>query len=542
MKKVSFVSLFLALVFPISVIAAAAQPPSASQRLHMKLAPPVSYDSGGPITSSVAVADLNGDGKPDLVVVNNCQSINKYGYCVGNGEVAVLLGIGDGTFQPAVVYSTGAYGADSVAIGDLRGKGVLDLVVANMCLDQNCQQDGAVSVLLGNGDGTFQPAVIYGSGSTYTWAVALGDLNGDGNLDLALINTYFGGIEYEGSVSVLLGNGNGTFQSAVGYGTGGRYPGSVAIGDLRGNGISDLAVAEFSGGSGNDGGAGVLLGNGDGTFQPVVTYDSGGEFARSVAVGVLRGNGVLDVVVSNEWSSNEGSEDLRGELGVLLGNSNGTFQPPVGSLAHGVGAPSYPAIGLGSNSVVIGDVNGDSIPDVILVELCQKLKGEACIGDGQVNVLLGHGDGTFQSPIVYSSGGYGGSGVAVADVNGDGRPDVIAVSEQVSPSNYEGTIAVFLNETTYTTKTTLASSPNPSQVNQPVTFTATITSTPAVPNGELVTFYNGKTEIGTGTTTNTVATLTTSFSAAKTYTIKATYPGDPFRKASSGTVKQVVNH
>ena len=100
---------------------------------------------------------------------------------------------------------------------------------------------------------------------------------------------------------------------------------------------------------------------------------------------------------------------------------------------------------------------------------------------------------------------------------------------------------VFLNETSYTTKTALTSSPNPSHVNQSVTFTATIASTPPVPNGELVTFYNGKTNLGTGQTTNGVATLTTSFSKAGNYTIKASYPGDPFRKKSSATVKQVVN-
>ena len=106
-------------------------------------------------------------------------------------------------------------------------------------------------------------------------------------------------------------------------------------------------------------------------------------------------------------------------------------------------------------------------------------------------------------------------------------------------SGTEGSVAVLLNETSYASKTALTSSPNPSQVNQTVTFTARITPTP--PNGELVAFYNGKTELGTGATTNGVASLSTSFSKAKTYTIKATYPGDAFRKPSSGTVKQVVN-
>jgi hypothetical protein len=97
-----------------------------------------------------------------------------------------------------------------------------------------------------------------------------------------------------------------------------------------------------------------------------------------------------------------------------------------------------------------------------------------------------------------------------------------------------------LNNNLATTKTKLTSSVNPSQVGQSVTFTATVTSSPLIPDGETVTFYNGATQIGTGTTTNGVATLTTSFSAAGKYTIKASYPGDAFHKAGSGTVKQTV--
>ena len=118
----------------------------------------------------------------------------------------------------------------------------------------------------------------------------------------------------------------------------------------------------------------------------------------------------------------------------------------------------------------------------------------------------------------------------------------MVTNEEASEGDYNnGSVAVLLNTTSYTTKTALTSSPNPAQVNQTVAFTATITSNPPAPNGEVVTFYNGKTELGTGATTNGVATLNTSFSKAKTYTIKATYPGDPFRKPSKGTVKQVVN-
>jgi hypothetical protein len=97
-----------------------------------------------------------------------------------------------------------------------------------------------------------------------------------------------------------------------------------------------------------------------------------------------------------------------------------------------------------------------------------------------------------------------------------------------------------LNDLTVKTSTEVNSSLNPSQINQSVTFTATITSTSSVPNGSTLTFYNGVKEIGTGTTSNGIASLTTAFSTAGKYTIKASYPGDAFHKASSGTVKQQV--
>jgi hypothetical protein len=505
--------------------------PAYGQAPHPKFAPPVTYDPG-PAADSVAIADLRGDGKLDLVVANYCQEPGPDS-CDGYGQVAVLLGNGDGTFQPAVFYSTGAYGAESVAVADMNGDGIPDLVVANSCGTQGqfgCNnQLGAASVLLGNGDGSFQPAVNYSSAGDWSFSVAIQDLNGDGIPDLVVSN---GGAEgfWDGTVSVLLGNGNGTFQPAVNYSSGGQVAASVAIGDLSGDGIPDLVVANY----GNSWVA-VLLGNGDGTFQPAVTYGSNGP--SSVALGDLRGNGILDVAVATGF--NPGKRP-RSSLGVLLGNGDGTLQTVVSYPADGVGLPSSPAVGSGINSLVIADVNGDGIPDAVAAEPCQSLKHYTdCVGNKDVSVLLGNGDGTLQAPVAYSSGGFLAWGIAVADVNGDGRPDLVVVNQYASEGAYDGTVAVLLNETSYASKTALTSSPNPSQVNQTVTFTATITPTP--PNGELVTFYNGKTELGTGATTNGVATLTASFSEAKTYTIKSTYPGDPFRKPSSATVKQVVN-
>jgi hypothetical protein len=232
---------------------------------------------------------LRGNGKLDLVVANYCQAPGQDS-CQGYGQAAVLLGNGDGTFEPAVTYSTGSYGAESIAIGDVNGDGVPDLVVANFC--NNCT-NGAVSVLVGVGDGTFQPAAVYNSGDPLAYSVAP-DLRGIGTLDIVVSNAYTE-YDYDGSVSVLLGNGDGTFRPAVSYDTGGYIAASVAIGDVNGDGIPDLVVANFcevSGcGTGNsrDGSAAVLLGKGDGSFQPALLYDTGGQFGFSVALGDLRG-------------------------------------------------------------------------------------------------------------------------------------------------------------------------------------------------------------------------------------------------------------
>jgi Bacterial Ig-like domain (group 3)/FG-GAP-like repeat len=213
-------------------------------------------------------------------------------------------------------------------------------------------------------------------------------------------------------------------------------------------------------------------------------------------------------------------------VSVLLGNGDGSFQA----------RSRYDVSGVNSYSVAIGDVNGDSHPDLVVASLCQQ-RGIGCTGE--VSVLLGNGDGTFQRATVYGSGGWYTSSVKIADLNLDGRPDLVAANG--NDSGPGGTVGVLLNIFSAKTTTVLTSSPNPSLVNQTVTMTATIASTRSIADGQTVTFYKGETEIGTGTTTNGVAALTTSFSSAGKFAIKANYPGDAFHKASSGTVKQVVN-
>jgi hypothetical protein len=179
----------------------------------------VPYKTSGYNPYSVAVADVNGDGKLDLVVANEQQSKTD-----PEGSISVMLGKGNGTFHPAVNYSSGGQSAYSISIADVNGDGKLDLVVANGCLGSNCAT-GGVGVLLGNGDGTFKKALTYSSGaaSVFGSRVAVGDLNGDGKLDLAVATTGPGcgnGCP-KGLVAVLLGRGDGTFKKAKTYSTGG---------------------------------------------------------------------------------------------------------------------------------------------------------------------------------------------------------------------------------------------------------------------------------------------------------------------------------
>jgi hypothetical protein len=395
-----------------------------TQASGLNFAPAVAYDSGGLTAWSVAVADVNGDGKPDLLLANQCVS---YGDCP-SGTGGVLLGNGDGTFQTAFAYGSGD-NAVSVAVADVNGDRKPDLIFAG--------RNGLVGVVLGNGDGTFQPAVSYDSNGLWSYSVSVADLNGDGNPDIVAENGCYalgGGMPSGLGVGVLLGNGDGTFQSVTSYDSVGDCAFSVAIADVNGDGKPDIVVTNANPNSNT---VGVLLGNGDGTFQPAVTYGSGGFEPVSVVIADVNGDGYLDLVVANNcqsvdsifWGDCTGS----GVVGVLLGNGDGTFQAAV----------PYGSGGWEAYSVSVADLNGDGNPDIAV----------ANEGSNTVGVLLGNGDGTFQPAVTYGSGGIYPDFVAAADVNGDGKPDLLVVNNNAidscvpSGSCYLSSVGVLINST-----------------------------------------------------------------------------------------------
>ena len=320
----------------------------------------------GPV--QVAVADLTGDGVPDLIYAD---------YVTGN--VAVRLGNGNGTFGPETTYPTAA-GSHDLAAVDLTGNGKIDLVTENAVAN-------SVSVLMGNGDGTLGPETIYPVG-TNPYSLAIAELDGDGTPDIVVSNR--GG----NTVSVLLGNGDGTFQPQETFPTG-TTPRSVIAADLTPGGPVDILTANLG-----DDTASILVGRGDGTFSygaqqsapvaPLAPFQ--------VVVADLTGDGIPDIITANRQDSS---------VSVLLGNRDGSFQTK----------ETYPT-GEGPFSVAVADLTGDGIPDIIT----------ANYESATVSVLLGNGDGTFQ-PFFNFQAGSDPYDVKVADLRGDGKEDLIVTNK-----------------------------------------------------------------------------------------------------------------
>ncbi|MGB6386309.1 MAG: FG-GAP-like repeat-containing protein [Terriglobales bacterium] len=324
----------------------------------------------------MAVGDFNNDGVPDLITLDSNANANGWG---------IMLGKGDGTFQPvAAIGNTGSYGSvGSIVTGDFNKDGNLDFAVTYA-------DDGAnqyLQIYLGNGAGGFTL-----KGSTYTLGspyydlangLATADIRGNGDLDLITIDTgYQSGV---GGVVVLLGNGDGTFQAPTEMSV--NYPSGVAAADINHDGKVDLVVLSRQSGDGII----TLMGNGNGTFQAPVFYQEGDNSGPTgIAIGSLTTKNNADVVIT-----------VGNGAYVYLNNGKGVFATPVqyGSSAN-------------ASSVVITDVNGDKKNDLVV----------SSSSSGAIWVLLGKGNGTFSAGTSYNTDG-GTQNVVAADFNGDKKLD-----------------------------------------------------------------------------------------------------------------------
>jgi hypothetical protein len=433
--------------------------------------------------TDVVNADFNRDGKLDVA------------FAIG-GAALVYPGNGDGTFGPGVSYSSGGTNNDSmprILLADVNHDGVPDLVL---------NTDTGVSVLMGKGDGTFQTAKLSNSSSVGLMTAA--DFNKDGRIDLAVSDGF-------STLSILLGQGNGTFLLASTYSIG--FPEyTIATADFNRDGLPDVALANGQ----------LFLGNGDGTLQPSMAFPTV-SFSSAVAALDVNGDGIADLLTSGNKSNSCGTADF-GEAGVALGNGDGTFQPLAIFDAGGCANPVFLATGDlngdgapdllasiaslqrqftgqnvsvllnrrkgnfqaakfategGSGGITVGDFNGDNKQDIALANgsiylgngdgtlqflTTIPLQGVAVAsgdfnGDGKLDLAavvetsnemvtaLGNGDGTFQPVSVYPSTGAYPESLAIADFNNDGHPDIAIVNTcvDVNCSSPGGAVTVFLN-------------------------------------------------------------------------------------------------
>ncbi len=291
-----------------------------------------------------------------------------------------------GSFTTATNYSlpggTTGNPSNGIGTGDFTGDGITDLVATRGA-------SGSVYVLPGNGDGTFDPAIVTViAGDPTLFTLTSGDFNGDSNLDLAIA------LGFDWHWVFLPGNGDGTFGTLQTYGDATAHPG-VASGDFDGDSELDVVSLLYYG----------LVqfhhGNGDGTFTSSPAIDLGVEQSRGITAGYWNADSFLDLATANDGNNN---------VSILLGDGSGGF-----SLA----TPATYTVGSVPTGIKSSDLNGDADADLIVSN----------ISSDNISILLGNGDGTFQTATNYST--YGASGprdIVVSDFDNDGKPDIVSAN------------------------------------------------------------------------------------------------------------------
>lgn len=339
------------------------------------------YDGTGDYPTFTAAGDFDTDGDIDIALA-----------VFHDTRTYIFLNNGDGSFSDPL-YVDQKDGGRSITAADFNNDGKLDLATANR--DPRGYYDSSVSIMLGNGDGTFVWNATY-SVAESARGITNADFDGDGNLDLVVVSNDLNNV-----VAVLLGNGDGTFIPQAPYYTS-NLPWYLEAGDLNGDGAPDLAVPTVYGGAIN-----ILLndGNGSFSFQPIVGV---GGYGRAVTLADFDGDSILDMAFTRELSN---------DIGVVIGNGDGTF-----STLQSYAVGTYPFY------VANGDFNNDGIADIV----------SANLNDNTISILAGQGGASFAAQEVFVVGSLP-LHILPADLNNDGSEDLVV-------TNYGGnSITVLIN-------------------------------------------------------------------------------------------------
>jgi formylglycine-generating enzyme required for sulfatase activity len=331
------------------------------------------YTIGADLWDS-AVADLNGDAHPDIAVIDQ-----------DDGVLRLLFNLGDGTFEEVPEMATGdsPYG---VTAADLDGEGHADLVVSHA---PDGDQAGHLSVMLNNGDGTFQEQVDYAT--VDSWFSSAVDVDGDADLDLVIEDATEKGPLGRYGAAVWLNTGDGTLEEGERYFLDVEYIGHVATGDLNGDTVPDLVIRHYP-----EPKVSIQLGNGDGSFGEPVEYETAPNL-QWVTVADLDADSYQDVTTGTSG----------GVVSILFNNGDGTFQDKTD---YDVGGDI-----MGIEAV---DMDGDGSLDLLF----------GSSAGGNLGLLTNNGDGTFELTQEYYWKGVWLNGATVSDVDGDGNLDLVGTS------------------------------------------------------------------------------------------------------------------